>query len=307
MLASRLATSALLIPGVVAVLIFDQRFAPWFPLWLVASTVIMALCAMEVVSLLSETGARPSGNTVMGGVLALIAANWAPHIARELGTTASGYVPAHDAATAAEVFAWPLWAFVAIVMFAFLVQSFQFRAPGGTMASIAATVLATAYVGLLGSFIIQFRWLESPDRPNDGLIPLALLIATAKGSDIGAYTLGRLAGRHKLWPRLSPKKTVEGAIGGLIFGVLATLIVVGLAKLGNVPTFRLPAAIGFGVAVGASAQLGDLMESMMKRDCARKDASTTLPGFGGVLDVMDSLLFAGPVAYGYWLCLGPGG
>jgi phosphatidate cytidylyltransferase len=64
------------------------------------------------------------------------------------------------------------------------------------------------------------------------------------------------------------------------------------------------AAVGFGLAVGAAAQLGDLMESMIKRDCAQKDASDTLPGFGGVLDVLDSLLFAGPVAYGYWLLVG---
>ena len=64
-------------------------------------------------------------------------------------------------------------------------------------------------------------------------------------------------------------------------------------------------AAGFGVVVGIAAQLGDLMESMIKRDCARKDASDAVPGFGGVLDVLDSLLFAAPVAYGYWLWFGP--
>ena len=170
------------------------------------------------------------------------------------------------------------------------------------MATVAATVLATAYVGLLGSFIIQFRWLEGQ---HDGLIPLALLIATAKGADTGAYTVGRLAGKRKLIPRLSPNKTIEGAIGGLVFAVLATLIVVMSARAAGITTLSWPAAIGFGLIVGLAAQLGDLMESMIKRDCARKDASATLPGFGGVLDVMDSLLFAGPVAYGYWLAFGP--
>ena len=80
------------------------------------------------------------------------------------------------------------------------------------MATIAGTVLVVAYVGLLGSFIIQLRWL---DGRYHGLLPLIYLIATAKGADTGAYTAGRLAGRHKLWPRLSPNKTVEGAFGGI--------------------------------------------------------------------------------------------
>jgi phosphatidate cytidylyltransferase len=131
-------------------------------------------------------------------------------------------------------------------------------------------------------------------------------VATAKGADTGAYTLGRLAGRHKLWPRLSPNKTLEGAVGGLVFGVLASLAVFAVARFAlHAPGLDLPQAVGFGAVVGSAAQLGDLMESMIKRDCAVKDASAALPGFGGVLDVMDSLLFAGPVAYGYWLIFGP--
>src|SRR5262249_4644337 len=150
--------------------------------------------------------------------------------------------------------------------------------------------------------LIQLRWL---DGPWHGTIPLLALVATAKGADTGAYTFGRILGRHKLWPRLSPKKTVEGALGGMFVGVLASVLVFGFARW-VVPS-RAPSwsdAIGFGLLVGAAAQLGDLMESMIKRDCARKDASATLPGFGGVLDVLDSLLFAGPVAYGYWIWLG---
>ena len=135
--------------------------------------------------------------------------------------------------------------------------------------------------------------------------PLAALIATAKGADVGAYTFGRIFGRHKLWPRLSPNKTIEGAIGGLLFGVGAALLVEAFARAWYaMPSLSWGRAVGFGLVVGPAAQLGDLMESMIKRDCARKDASDAVPGFGGVLDVVDSLLFAGPVAYGYWLCFG---
>lgn len=300
MLSSRLATSAAMIAALVGVLVVDQRFAPWFPLWMVASILVMARSALEVVGLLRASGARASANTVVGGVLALVAANWLPHVMH--ATASPGMDLGHDPIAAAHALAWPMWAFTAIVMASFLGRSAQFQAPGGAVASISGTVLATAYVGVLGSFIIQMRWL---DGPLDGLIPLALLIGTAKGSDTGAYTIGRIFGRHPLWPQLSPKKTVEGALGGMTFGILSTLIIVAICRAAKIPTFSWPAAAGYGLLVGLAAQLGDLMESMIKRDVARKDASGALPGFGGVLDVMDSLLFAGPVAYGYWLALGP--
>jgi phosphatidate cytidylyltransferase len=188
-------------------------------------------------------------------------------------------------------------------MTSFVVQSLQFAKPGRTMAKISGTVLAVAYVGLLGSFTIQMRWYEGR---HEGLMALVFLFATAKGADTGAYTLGRLAGRHKLWPQLSPKKTVEGALGGLAFGVGAALLVTAIARYQlDIPTFTWPMAVTYGLVVAAVAQLGDLMESMIKRDCDRKDASQAVPGFGGVLDVLDSILFAGPVAYAFWLSVGP--
>ncbi|HEX8203945.1 MAG TPA: phosphatidate cytidylyltransferase [Isosphaeraceae bacterium] len=301
MLGMRLAIGVPMVAGFVACLWLDEYLAPWYPFWLATAAVVLGRAALELVGLLSATGARPSGNTVFGGTMAIIAANWAPHVVGYLGRTPATFETApYNFAWPSQVLSWPLWAFVAVVMFAFIAQSAQFDRPGGTMAAIGGTVLAVAYIGLLSSFVLQFRWLD------DGVIPLAALVAVAKGSDTGAYTLGRLAGRHKLWPRLSPNKTVEGALGGLVTGVLAALAVFGAARwLLRIPTLSPIEAAGFGLVVGSAAQLGDLMESMIKRDCARKDASAILPGFGGVLDVLDSLLFAGPVAYGYWLLFGP--
>ena len=258
---------------------------------------------MELVGLLLATSAKPSGNTVLGGVLAMVVANWAPHIAGHLLTPRwrDGRL-LYDPMTPVNALAWPLLTFVAVVMATFVAQSAQFEKPGGTMATIAGTVLAVAYIGLLGSFMIQLRWLEGPYH---GLIPLGFLFTTAKGADTGAYTFGRLLGRHKLWPRLSPNKTVEGAFGGLVFAVGTALIVEAIVRyLLHAVGLGWERACGFGLVVGAAAQLGDLMESMIKRDCLRKDASDAVPGFGGVLDVLDSLLFAGPVAYGYWLGFG---
>ncbi len=302
MLGTRLVTGFSIVGVVVLLVWLDELLglAPWYPCWLLLSLATFGASALEVIDLLNATSAKPSGNTVFGGVLAMVAANWAPHVTESF--LRPPHIPVevlHDPALPIHALAWPLWGLTAVLMFAFIAQSAQFHKPGGTMATISGTVLAVAYVGLLGSFLIQLRWLPH------GVVPLAALIATAKGADVGAYSLGRMAGRHKLWPRLSPNKTVEGAFGGLILGLGAAMLVEAIARawFGH-PFLGWAGAAGYGVVVGSAAQLGDLMESMIKRDCARKDASDAVPGYGGVLDVMDSLLFAAPVAYGYWLLLG---
>lgn len=305
MLAKRFATGLTLVAVFVAVIGLDEWLAPWFPLWFVTVVLATGACARELVGLLGETSARPSGEVVLAGVFVLVGAHWAPHVIDEVGRASvrEGVSLPIDALSPVTVMAWPLWAFVAVVMAAFVVQSTRFKRAGTTMATIAATVLAIAYIGLLGGFMIQMRWL---DGTYHGLVPLAMLVAAAKGADIGAYTLGRIAGRRKLWPELSPNKTVEGAVGGLIFGVAFVSVLTAIARYGlHAGTLSWPATIVYGVVVGSAAQLGDLMESMIKRDCSRKDASDTLPGFGGVLDVLDSLLFAAPVAYGFWIWFGP--
>ena len=304
MLATRLVTGFTLAGITLAVLYLDEWMAPWFPLWLIVSLLATGLAALELISLLNATSAKPSGNSLFAGVIAVVLANWAPHLSSH-----AHQVPQligrldYDPLSPIHALAWPLLAYIGVVMITFIAQSAQFEKPGGTMATIAGTVLGVTYIGLLGSFLIQMRWL---DGPYHGLPPLAFLIVTAKGADTGAYTLGRIAGRHKLWPRLSPNKTIEGAIGGLLFAVGGSLLVAAIGRfLLHVTTLSWPAAVAFGLVVGTAAQLGDLMESMIKRDCARKDASDTVPGFGGVLDVLDSLLFAGPVGFAFWLVYGP--
>jgi phosphatidate cytidylyltransferase len=305
MLATRLLIGFSMVAGMIALVCADEWLAPWFPLWFLLAVVVLGTAALEMVELLSATGSRPSGNTVFGGVLAVVIANWVPHLLGLVGLDVSHSPTSglYDPMDPISALSWPLLTFVAVVMAAFVVRSVQFPESGSTMATIAGTVLAVAYVGLLGSFIIQIRWFEGRYH---GLVPIVFLIATAKGADTGAFTAGRLAGRNKLWPRLSPNKTVEGAIGGLFAGVAASLLVAAIARfLLRIPTLDWGAAAGYGLVVGLAAQLGDLMESMIKRDCARKDASAAVPGFGGVLDVIDSLLFAAPVAFGYWLWIGP--
>lgn len=288
---------------VMAVLCIDEWLAPWFPLWLLVCLFGCGAAALELVELLRQTSAKPSRNSVFGGVVVIVLANWAPHLAAHFHRLPQleGRMGA-DPLGPVNALAWPLLAFIAVVMCSFIIQSLQFEKPGMTMATISGTILGVAYVGLLGSCVIQMRWFEGSYH---GLLALIFLVATAKGADTGAYTCGRIAGRHKLWPTLSPNKTIEGAIGGLAFSVLAALLVSALGRsMLGVSTLERGPAILYGLIVGTTAQLGDLMESMIKRDCSRKDASTAVPGFGGVLDVLDSLLFAGPVAFGFWLSVG---
>jgi phosphatidate cytidylyltransferase len=151
----------------------------------------------------------------------------------------------------------------------------------------------------LPCFLAQLRWL--PDNGENGAsrgtVALALAIFVPKACDTGAYFTGRLLGRHRMAPVLSPKKTREGAVGGVVAAVVAA---VGINSLGPALVGGVLVVIGFGLSVGITGLLGDLAESLVKRDCQAKDASQAMPGFGGVLDVVDSIVFAAPVAY-WWL------
>jgi phosphatidate cytidylyltransferase len=156
-------------------------------------------------------------------------------------------------------------------------------------------VFTLIYLGVLPSFLAQIRWLPG----EHSTLALALTVFVPKGNDIGAYftgkfLTGRVLGRHRMAPRLSPGKTWQGAVGGLI---TAVLVAIGINEFGPVLRGGWIEAVGFGLVVGIAGVLGDLSESLIKRGLQKKDASQALPGFGGVLDLVDSLLFAAPVAY----------
>lgn len=299
-LARRLVIGILLVATYAAVLLLDEYFLfPWCPLWLVFHLVVVIAAALEVCTLFKAAGAPPSTNTVLGGTVAVVLANWVPHIAHRMLASQVDPTPVFaQLAMSIHALAWPFLALVGVLMVALLSQSIQFTRPGKTTITLGATILAIAYLGCLGTFALQTRWLGGPAR---GITAAALLMAAAKGSDIGAYTLGRLFGRHKLWPRLSPKKTIEGALGGLAAAVAFAFLIAEVSRRITGIAHQPGAILAFGLLVGAAAQLGDLVESMLKRDCERKDASDTIPGFGGVLDVIDSALFASPIAFAFWL------
>lgn len=160
--------------------------------------------------------------------------------------------------------------------------------------AMAGTLLATMYLGGLAWFLIAMRVKVGATEPpfKGTTFHIVMVLLCVKFTDIGAFTFGKLFGKHKLIPFLSPGKTWEGLAGGLLTA--------GLVGMACAPFLDLhvwwKGAI-FGVVIGAVGQAGDLLESLMKRDADVKDSSQMLPGFGGVLDVIDSPLVAAPVAY----------
>lgn len=157
--------------------------------------------------------------------------------------------------------------------------------------SSAIATLATMYVGMLGGSIIRLR----NDFPEGPKLVFFLALCVWLG-DAGAYYSGKNFGKHKLLPRISPKKTVEGLIGGLITSAIAATVI----HFTFLPEFPLVQAIIVGVVLSGAGVIGDLAESMWKRSAAVKDSGTLIPGHGGFLDRFDSILFTAPMLYVYW-------
>src|SRR5688500_13257736 len=157
---------------------------------------------------------------------------------------------------------------------------------------MAGTVLATLYIGGLAWFLLALRVNESDNVIGTTMIILMILLVV-KFTDIGAYFGGKRFGKHKLIFWLSPGKTWEG----LFFGMM-TAGVVGAICAAFIPgQLRWWQGLIFGIVIGGIGQLGDLLESLMKRDAEVKDSGSAIPGFGGILDVIDSPLLAAPFAY----------
>jgi phosphatidate cytidylyltransferase len=275
MLQTRLWMGALLIALAAGVLLLDS--GPWYPFWLVLLTVLALAAGYEMYQLLRPAYGVRLGPT-LAGILIVLLANWPAHVL--------------------QLDPWLVVsaAFATVVLAAFLAEMAVFVEPGGSVVRVALVVWCSAYLGVLPSFLAQLRWMRegNPEGNAWGVAAVALAVFVPKSCDIGAYFTGRLLGRHRMSPVLSPKKTWEGMAGGL---VLSAAVAVAINRLAQPSLLHgdLPAA-AFGLVVGGVGALGDLAESLIKRDCRQKDASQVVPGFGGVLDVIDSIVFAAPVA-----------
>jgi phosphatidate cytidylyltransferase len=251
-------------------------------IWLLpVALVVTVLASAEVLYLANAGGLKPLPWVVYLGNLLPVIAQW---------------LPMHWLPAAWSPLGGVLAALAVGLMLAFAGEMRRFGKPEHSLANLATAVFALVYVGVLLAFVVQLRlqW-------NVGA--LASLIIVVKMGDTGAYAFGHLFGHHKMSPRLSPKKTWEGALGQLVFASLASWATFAWLVPWTTGELAPPGAswrwLLFGLVIGAVGMFGDLAESLLKRSVGCKDSSRWMPGFGGVLDILDSILIAAPAA---WLC-----
>jgi phosphatidate cytidylyltransferase len=264
MLAKRVLVVAILLPvGLLIIFMGGWVFAGFVAL-------VLGLAAWEFGQLFRVSGFQPAI-----AVLALGAAGIA------LGRAFDGFTSAP----------WILALLVLVTMTYHLIAYERGRDQAGT--DFAVTLAGWVYLGWLGAYLISIR-----DLP-EGQWWLLTVLPSVWLADSGAYFIGRSLGRHKLSPRLSPKKTWEGYLGGIVAGTAGTVGLVALWGVWAGPAFAItqPQAALLGFLLSSITTLGDLGESMIKRQAGAKDSSNLLPGHGGVFDRIDSWLWAAPIGY----------
>ena len=305
MLRWRLLSTAVILAGLLTLVWLDLT-RPFFGVtggWLAPLLLLVTVLATEeVLSLFAAKDHRPVAWPVYLGTISIAAASCVP-LWWELtgwkfpGRASLGY------------FGWPLAALAIATTLSFFAEMQRYKAPGQATVNIALAAFTMVYVGVLSGFIAALRLLHGNEW---GLAALISLLFIVKMTDAGAYLSGRALGRHKMTPVLSPGKTIEGAIGGLAWACFAGWLFfqhIAPSIVGS--EYTMPpvwAWISYSLIVAIAGMLGDLAESLLKRDMQRKDSSTWLPGLGGVLDIIDSILVAAPPAFLCWTwgLVGPG-
>jgi len=282
----RLWSSAMLITLVLGTLF-------WLPLWTFAAVVagFVAAGLYEFFTMVRHRGILVHRPLSIGlGVVFVGLVSWRSMV--EPGLVA---MPVLGPGATAISWMWDVFwpATIVIIFIRQFLRENTFEALGG----LATTLFGLAYVAALFGYFLYIRTTD----PSQGAWLVLYLILVTKLGDVGAYAVGNVMGRHAMVPRISPKKTAEGYIGALVFS--ATAAVAARGMLGSQHIFGVeptPVLCAFlGIILGVVGQLGDLAESLLKRDCQVKDSGTFFPGLGGVLDVVDSLLFTAPLFYGF--------
>lgn len=295
MLRFRLMAAATILIPLVLLLVADLRWNAGIPgVWLFPLGLVLSwMAAAEVLDLVRTPGHRPLAWTTYLGVTLVFASAFATLAWPLCGRQYPANCPL-------GTLGWPFLALAIAVIVAFVGEMRRYEQPGGVVVNLALSVFAITYVGVP----LAFAGLLRQSHGNQwGMAALISVVWIVKLSDTGAYFLGRALGRTKLAPKISPGKTVAGGVGCLASAMLASIVFCEwLGPLMTGSPLKTPwygAAI-YGLLLGIVGAIGDLGESLMKRDLGRKDSSSWLPGLGGVLDILDSLLFAMPVAYACW-------
>jgi phosphatidate cytidylyltransferase len=273
-LAQRLLSAALLLPLLIVLV--------WWSVWSVAATVVLATLAglIELYGAFRQGGYQPRTLVGIGSALAITLAIGLPLM---IGVDL-------------------LLPIVTLVIVVSLVAELAYPQQPGSLPSWGLTVAGAFYIAWLLSHFILLRSLSAPALHESIFTPLGMqpgvawiyyVCAITWLQDTSAYFVGRQFGRHKLAPILSPKKTWEGAVGGMLGAILTGIVCVWLLGL----PITLPQGALLGAVGGIVGPLGDLSESLIKRQVGLKDAGTLIPGHGGILDRADSLLFTVPILY----------
>ncbi|MCO5050747.1 MAG: phosphatidate cytidylyltransferase [Verrucomicrobiae bacterium] len=187
-------------------------------------------------------------------------------------------------------------AWLALVVLGLCVRQLYAKSSPSGLIAIATTLLGLLYVPWLLNFFQKINFF--PGLNGNGKFFVLYFILVTKFSDTGAYAIGSLIGKHKLIPRVSPAKTWEGFVGAIAVATGASVVYVHFLQ-DKMPGMTLPHAIVLGIFLSATAVIGDLIESIFKREAGVKDSGHFFPGIGGILDLLDSLLFNAPLMYLY--------
>jgi len=184
--------------------------------------------------------------------------------------------------------------FIVLAFLLILLMQFARKESNNAIVGISTTLFGVLYVSWFFSFLVKIRLL----LPGvEGVKLLAFILLVTKSGDIGALLVGSKFGKRPLLPRISPNKSVEGCLGSFVFSVAVAVLF--NSFLPDQLNFSVWQVAVIGAFFGGIGQLGDLSESLIKRDCHVKDSGNIFPGMGGILDVIDSLLFAAPAFYLY--------
>ncbi|MDR0521751.1 MAG: phosphatidate cytidylyltransferase [Planctomycetaceae bacterium] len=259
--------------------------------------VCLVFLTREVLRILNAAGLHPLPHSVYLGTLFIAVSCWIANVIQQFNldilhheTSRGGWQWAATASFSA------LLAVAVGVILAFAAEMRRYEHPGGVTINLAGAVFAYAYLGLLSCFMIQLHMAYE-------IWAILSLVIVTKMCDVGAFTVGKLIGTHRMTPGLSPGKTFEGAVGGILFACAGSWfwfdIVLPYFDREKVTPFI--GWVSFGMVVALTGMTGDLAGSLIKRDSRMKDSGHAVPGFGGVLDIFDSLLMAAPAAYVFWV------
>lgn len=212
----------------------------------------------------------------------------------KLGTVIGGFVTI--APWLEQRFGLPAEHLLALAVVAFSIRILGERNPHNRVEALAATLFGLVYVALLLQYLVRIV-IANPAHPNEGLLLFIWLVAVSKFCDVGALLTGLLIGRHKMAPEISPKKTWEGAVGGILTSMGVGALFAWAAHSQLPPHFTPLYAALIACPIAMVAIVSDLIESIIKRRATIKDSGVIIPGIGGIFDVSDSLILTAPLGF----------